>query len=242
MLKLVRHAVIKTVAPVVWKLSTRRKILALQQFSLIEKDSANQLFQCIKRIDDPQIKADLFQHVLEEFCHADLFDGLVKNYSESYLNEPVIPRENFLSKNAKKDEVIGFYSYAHVGESDVNEDFLIYGRAGFDNNIRKIFNRVGADENRHENDTGDILLKLCQGNKWLYRKYVLQSRTKRLWKQLESQLKNIGQLNLTLFLAVTYFLFGPFIYRSFKKRIVANPDEQLQILKTQLDDMNRLIK
>lgn len=242
MFKLVRHAVIRTIAPVVWRVSPQRKVKALQQFSLIEKDSANQLFQCIKRIDDPQIKAELFQHVLEEFCHADLFDGLVKDFSPSYLNEPAIPRENFISKGASAEEIIEFYSYAHVGESDVNEDFLIYGKAGFDNKIRKIFNRVGADENRHENDTGDILLKLCKGNKWLYRKYVLQSRTKRLWKQLQSQLKNIGQFQLSIVLGCAYFVFGPFIFKSFKKRIHAGSAEQLEILKSQIAEMDHYKK
>lgn len=242
MFKLIRQFLIKNITPIVWRLSPNRKIQALQEFSLIEKDSGNQLFHCINLIKDPQIKAELFQHVLEEFCHADLFESLVREYSAHYLNVSIIPREYFLKSNADIEKIVEFYSYAHVGESDVSKDFLIYGRSAFDNKIKKTFARIGADENRHEVGTGDILLKLCANKKSVYFKYIFKSHLKRKWKQLEAQLKSLGQFQLTLILSMIYFILGPFIYKNLKKGLDGSSNSQLNILKSQIIEISRSFK
>lgn len=241
MISFLRHSVIRFGTPLIWKLFPNRKVQAIFQFSLIEKDSGLQLLQCFHKIEDPEIRADLLQHVLEELFHADLFEELSKDYSSSYINTPVIPREYYLTPDSTRAEIVDFYSYAHVGESDVNEDFAVYSKSSLEKKDKKLFARISADESRHEVGTNDILLKLCQGDKFLYRKLILKSKLKRLYKQFSAQMKQIGVIPLSIILTSLYFLFGPFIFLYCRKRLTLSAEDQLEIFKHQIKSQSERV-
>lgn len=242
MFTFIRHQFIKFITPIVWKLFPSQKISALQDFSLIEKDSGCQLYWCMSLIKDPQIKADLFQHVLEEFCHADLFEDLGKQYSDNYLNTPITSREYSVKPTSTEKEILDFYSYAHVGESEVNNDFLVLGKANVDKKIRNTFTRIGADEDRHVVGTDDILLQLCNGNKSQHNFLILKSKVIRFYKQLTTYSRNFGQYPLGVLLTVVYFVFGPFVFLLVRKRFEMNFYDQLQIFKEQLNEQELGVK
>lgn len=242
MLTFIRHSFIKYVTPIIWKLFPAQKINALQKFSMIEKDSGCQLYWCIDLVKEQQIKAELFQHVLEEFCHADLFEDLGKHYSDTYLNTPVMPREYYVKPTSSMKEILDFYSYAFVGESEVNSDFMVLGEAKVDKKISSLFTRIGADEERHVVGTDEILLKLCDGNKSHYDFLILKSKAIRFYKQFTTYSRNFGQYPLSVLLTIIYFVFGPFIFFLIRKRLEMNFDEQFEIFKEQLREQELEVK
>jgi rubrerythrin len=235
------HFLIKTLTPVVWKFLPSRKTQAIVRFSIIERDSAVQLLECLKFIEDSKIKADLFQHVLEEFHHSDLFEELAKSLSEKNLKLSIDSRENVINHNSTHEDFLRFYSYAHVGESDVNEDFEIYARATRDQNIRRIFLKVAADENRHEIGTDQILLELCGNDKKKVQSLVIVSKLKRMYKTYTIGMRNIGQVFFNCYLAIIYFAFGLLVVRAAKKQFTWSKVDHLNFLKNQLNDIKREI-
>jgi hypothetical protein len=231
-----RNLIIKFITPILWHHLPVQKAKALQKFSIIEKDSARQLFQCLQQIPDPQIKADLFQHILEEYFHADLFEGLSQQFSTEHLNYPILERERLISGSSSLNEITSFYAYAHIGESDVNQDFQIYSEGAFDNKTKAIFSRIASDELRHEFGTDDILLKLCQNKKSRYHFFLIKSRLIRLYKIYQSYMRTIGGVFLNVILSLLYLVFGLFLSTIIKKRLNFSNDEQLKILLAQIND------
>ena len=235
------HLLIRTLTPLVWKVFPERRIQAISRFSMIEKDSAVQLLECIKFIDNTKIKADLFQHVLEEFHHADLFEELAKSYSEKNLNLSINSRENIINETTDYEDFLKFYSYVHVGESDVDEDFEIYAQASSEANIRRTFLKVAADEGRHEVGTDQILLELCNNNKIKSGKLIIYSVLKRKFKTYTIAMRNIGQVFFNFYMTILYFSFGLLVVRAARKQFLWNKEEHLNFLKNQLKDLKRVI-
>ncbi len=235
------HFFIKFITPLIWKLFPQRKINAITRFSMIEKDSAVQLLECIRFTKDPKIQADLFQHVLEEFNHADLFESLAMSYSDKHLNLSIPSRENVITDTTTMEDFLKFYAYVHTGESDVNEDFELYAHASDDQLLRKIFLRVAMDETRHTVGTDKILVDLCDGNTRKARQLEIYSKIRRQYKMYTIAMKNIGQVVFNFYMAVLYFLIGPFVFQTARKQFRWNKREHLQFMQDQIAEAKNKI-
>lgn len=233
------HFLIRTLTPIIWKIFPSRKIQAITRFSLIEKDSAVQLLECLKFINDPKIQADLFQHVLEEFHHADLFEDLAHSYSENNLNLSINSRENIINPDLEYEDFLKFYAYVHIGESDVNEDFEIYANSIKDSNFRKVFLKVASDEGRHEVGTDQILLKLCGQDKAKTQRLIFYSKIKREYKLYTVAMKNIGQVVFNFYMAIIYFTLGLFVTKSARSQFLWNKNDHLVYLKEQISELKK---
>lgn len=201
-----------------WKFFPHRKMLAIQEFSTIEKDSGCQLLWALELTPDPKDKALIFQHVLEEFFHAEIFEDLSLSYAKSYLPKTIPSREILVDKKSTPAEVWEFFSYAHVGEEGVNRDFVYYAKANLDKKIAAVFSRVSQDEFNHIYGTRDILEKITMNNRLLCNWLILKSTVKRKIKQIESSTRFIGDGLLTLLLVLVYYFLGFFVHSGLKKR------------------------
>jgi hypothetical protein len=228
------HLFIKFLTPLIWKASSSRKIKAITRFSMIEKDSAVQLLECLRFTSDTKIKADLFQHVLEEFNHADLFETLALSYSKQHLNMAIPSRENVINNETTYEDFLQFYSYVHIGESYVNEDFELYSKAIEDIHLKKTFLRVAMDENRHEVGTDQILVELCANNVFKARRLEFFSKLKRQYKMYTIAMKNIGQVIFNFYMGIIYFVVGPFVMNSARKQFKWSKEKHLQFLSEQI--------
>lgn len=230
-----RGLLIRWVTPVVWRLSPERKARALQEFSLIEKDSGCQLLAAISHVDDPRVKAQLFQHVLEEFHHADLFDRAAKSCADGPLEVPVITRDELIDPKAGPDGLLDFVSYVHAGESAVNADFAHYAAYAPDRLLRGVFTAVRADEAGHEAGTSELLLAVAGGDGHKARRAVLFSRLKRAWRSYALSMRSVGELPLSVLLTALYFVSGPFVRGALRRRLALGRPEQLRLLREQLE-------
>lgn len=217
-----RKIIIKYFTPFIWRHRPERKANTLLEFATIEKDSGNQILWALELIPDSAIKALIFQHVLEEYFHADLFEGLSELYSENFLVKEVKEREILVDKHSTEKSIIEFFAYAHVGEDGVNRDFSHYATVkGIDSKISSIFRKVSEDENNHIGGTSDILLSLVKKNKLTYRWYVAKSKVKRNVKHLQRYTSHLGSALLIFSLALIYFMFGFLTYKKIKQRFIS---------------------
>lgn len=209
-----RKLIIRFVTPYIWKLSPARKAKALSEFSAIEKDSGNQILYTLQFVRDAELKAHIFQHVLEEYFHADLFKSLSKQYSENRMIAEVFTKESWLSNDSTPEEVADFFSYAHVGEDSVNRDFGYYvGVKGLDPKISAIFKKVSEDEGTHILGTSDILLKMVNRDVFKFRWLIIKSHLKRFRKQTAKTFNDFMMVLLTLCIGLVYFLIGGLVHR-----------------------------
>jgi hypothetical protein len=229
-----RHLIIRWITPLVWNLFPKQKLATLMQFSLVEKDSGCQLLQCANLIDDPELKAYLFQHVLEEFFHAEIFEELCKKMSPTHLYLKILPRTELVPAKASADDVLSFFAYVHVGEQAVNRDFVVFSRANFETEVKATFRRAGMDEAHHEQDTHDILERMLGDKGKNFRKKTFFAAAKRSWRAFAEDMKAIGNLPMTFLLTVTYFIFGAFGATGARRRLRMPEEEQLRLFQIQV--------
>jgi hypothetical protein len=232
---MIRKFIIKNFTSRIWNKSPKRKIEALQEFSTIEKDSGCQILWALELIKDPKLKSQIFQHVLEEFFHADLFEGISNFYSPVYIPKKVLTREILVDKSSSEYDVWKFFAYAHVGEEGVNSDFSHYANTkNIEKKISSIFLRVSEDENNHIYGTRDILLELVKKNKVVFYWLIIKSTFKRNLKQFESYTSYLGSFLLKLVLMTVYYFLGFFVFKFIRTRFEElTSDEIVALIKEQ---------
>ncbi len=229
-----RHLLIKCLTPVIWRFSEQRKLTALQEFSDTELDSGWQGLYALERISDPASKAELFVHAMEEFYHADMFARLQNSYANAPLNRTAFARETILQDAATNEAVLDFLAQIYVGESEINQDFVVYARTNVDSPIRDLFERIKKDEEGHEEVSWELLLKYAEGRIWNLRWVVLKKRFMHAYKRYANFMQVIGNVVLSAQLSVIYFVAGSFFVTVLRNRLTLDRKAQLEILRQQL--------
>ncbi len=236
-----KHLVIRYFTPIAWSLFPARQIKTLHRFSSIEKDSAEQILKCLKNIKSNHLKAHLFQHVLEELYHGDLFLNVAKQDSQNHFYEEPTSINPLLPNEINHQSLRDAFAYIHIGEKIVNRDFIIYGNSSKSNLLRKVFRRAAADEELHEFSTKDILIKFCD-SKWTYRFAIIKAHFKRLWTNYLNLLNIIGKMQLTIILSLIYFIVAPVCLLSLKRRLNMCNREQLIIFQDQVNSFEKSLR
>lgn len=228
-----RQLLIKYILPLRWNYFKQSKLTALQGFAMTELDSGWQSLYAMDFIDDPKARAALFMHAMEEIEHSSLFNNLCRYYSEFPLETPIARRKVILNQ-AKKDSILDFFCYMHVGESTVNEDFKLYSRAPIDPKIQNLFKKISKDEESHEKDSIEFIHKIANNNIWKIKRYVLFNQIGRAFRQFTLLSSKLGEAILSLLLSCIYFCFGFIYLKTFRGRINLSQVEQFNILKKQI--------
>lgn len=229
-----RHLFIRFLTPLVWRLSTARKIAALQEFSDTELDSGWQSLQAMDHLTDPRSRALLFDHCQEEFRHADLFARLRRQYETGPQIRSVFSRKALIDREAGRAALLDFMAEVYVGEKRINEDFVAYASANLDQPIRSVFQRIKADEEGHEADSWQLMVEHAEGReaavRWLVARKHLAYGYRR-WVKLGEAM---GNRALTVVLGLVYAATGLFFVRHLRGRIALDRSAQLEIFRAQV--------
>lgn len=219
--------------PLVWKLAPRRRAAAMREYALIEKDSGCQLLDALDLVEDPGIRAELFQQVLEEFHHADLFEGACRALADAPVGTPVITRDSLLAPDAGPADLLDLTAYVHVGEAAVDLDFAEYARAPLDREISRAFARARADEHQHVEDSRRLLARFDGGVPGRAARALLKARLLRGWRSYLRTMRAVGELPLAALLAALYAAAGPLMRGASRRRLELGRDEQLELFRAQ---------
>lgn len=231
-----RHLVIRAITPMVWKFWPRRQQEALLEFSQIEKDSGLQLLHCMRLTDEPDLRGYLFQHVLEELFHGELFYELSRKQAERIPVERLIEREELVTPDDGADAIVDFFAYVHVGERAVNRDFTQYALGDFEPGVRGVFRVAGMDEGRHEADTEDILTRLLNGDVAEAKSRDRWAMLKHGWKSYADLMQRVGVVPLSVLLGGVYFVASWIAVPSLKRRLAMGRQDQLEIFQAQVEE------
>jgi hypothetical protein len=227
-----RRVLARIVTPLVWRWSPRRQAEAMREYSLIEKDSGCQILDALPLVREPKTRAQLFQQVLEEFHHSDLFEDACNDLALAPVGTPVVTRDALVGLDPGPDAVLDLIAYVHVGEDAVDRDFQVYAKAPLDPTIAKAFARAGADEHHHVADSRRLLTPFSGGSAWKERWAIGKARALRLWRSYLKTMRRVGELPLSLLLTVLYAAAGP-LRGLCRGRLEMSRDSQLEILREQ---------
>jgi rubrerythrin len=209
-----KSSIIKIVTPLAFRSDESASTL-LRRFSIIEADSAWQLIQALRHIDDARLKARLFHNAKEEMEHAEIFSRLANSLAKTPPKADAPVRRNLFKESGT---LAAFEAYHHVGEADVFNQFEAYARAAPEGPIRDAFLAIRADEAGHQEAARENLDEIA-GSKANAEKLIKRVRYQRLRDAFERGGAVIGDFVSSLLLTVLYLFFGPFVFLSCRARL-----------------------
>ena len=229
---MIRRLLAPIVTPLIWKLSPRRQAAAMREYGIIEKDSGCQILDALPLVHAAETRAQLFQQVLEEFHHSDLFETACQELAQAPVGTPVVTRDALVGADPGPDAVLDLIAYVHIGEDAVDRDFRAYSKANLNPVIAKTFARAGADEHHHVEDTRRLLSPFSGGSPSREKWAIAKAHALRLWRTYMKTMSQIGEIPLTVLLAVLYVASGP-LRGMCRGRLGMESGSQLKIFREQ---------
>lgn len=230
---MLRRWLARHLTPLIWKFAPRRRAQAMREYSLIEKDSGCQILDALGLVEDSKIRAELFQQVLEEFHHADLFEGACRELADAPVGTPVVTRDSLVKPGAGPEALLDLVAYVHIGEAAVDLDFGEYAGAPIDREIARAFARARADEHQHVADSLRLLGRFDGGEPRRARWALFKARAIRAWRTYVRAMRVVGEVPLAVVLTALYAAAGPLMRGSSRRRLDLGRAEQLEIFRAQ---------
>lgn len=176
----------------------------MKEFSEVEADSAWQYFQALQYTDNTEIRRMLFNNVLEERNHADIFHGLHRSFKVTQSIQ--VPKRRLPLIRSAKD-LPDFLAFVHVGEASVHGKFVRYANKAKNTDISRAFQRISEDEEGHESETLLHLTQLAGGPEQAKRK-IVKAKIRHGFKAFSRHSEKVGNVILGLILSLIFFVFG----------------------------------
>jgi rubrerythrin len=199
-----RHLAIRLALPFSWRLFPKRRGQTLQRFAITEADSAWHFLYALSHVDQPRIRARLFNNALEEVHHASLFQQAAKDEAQAPIHLPTKERSNIYSPSKGLQH---FYAFVYVGEKDVYDQFDAYASAIDTPSVREIFVHLKEDEDGHMQFAEQRLAAMPLNQRTVLRQ-VRIIRWQRLLETWGRGLERISDLLATVVLSAIYFFLG----------------------------------
>ena len=201
-----RRLAIRMALPFSWRLFPGRRGAVLQRFSVTEADSAWHFLHALSHVDQPAIRARLFNNALEEVHHAALFAEAAQSHAQATIHLPV---EERVAIYDRRKGLQHFYAFVYVGEKDVYDQFDAYAAAIAAESVKSIFSHLKEDEDGHMQFAEQRLAALGAKQGAALRQ-VRSIRRRRLLESWVRGWRRVSDLATTLLLGALYFLFGVF--------------------------------
>jgi hypothetical protein len=215
-----RRMAIRTMIPVVWGLFKDRPSSTLLRFSSTEADSAWQFLHVLDAAEDIELRKELFNNALEEVHHASEFEAMSKQCGAKLISRQAPER---VALYDPKKPFSHFLACVYVGESDVYQQFSAYSAAvrqvlTGQRRKRNFFDEAKEDEDGHLNLAKAALCKEF-GSARLANREILKIRLKRGYEAWLRFSKRLGELSSSGLLSVLYFLAGPALFVTCRRRL-----------------------
>lgn len=139
------HLYAKVIAKV-WSANRNLQNQAVRRFQSIEADGVWHLYQVLRMTKDPKSRARIFQHILEEDSHADLFCEVFQKDSSTAFQPQSFTREDLVSGS---NEAGKFLLHVHVGEVSATRRFKALKRFLPEGNLKAALSKIVQDEEGH---------------------------------------------------------------------------------------------
>lgn len=206
------HLMIARLAtPLVWR-NPRRSAKLLFEFAHAEQGSMLDLVVAAQRTESKSRRADYIRHLLDEKRHAQIFT----RHSAELCRQAGIPA--FGNPHADIEylfDVLGekrFLAFVHLGEYRAQRQFAIYRdwlRRHGNAKTAAMFDAILKDEQRHEQYTWDLLVKL-KGSEDAAHREVRRARGWEAWRKWRRTGRALANRVFVLSTLVIYVTIAPY--------------------------------
>jgi len=222
----IRKLLIRTSLPLLWRTSSRRTAAGLQRFAVAEAESAWQLLNVLDSVDEPKLRARVFQHALEEFHHSSEFDRVARPYCEALPPRPLPERDPLYDPADGEEGLAKFMAYAHVGELEVFGQFDAYAAGIGPCDAREVFKSAKKDELGHVGLTRHLFVSMSGES--AVGMAVMKARFQRLYETWLRFSRGFGEIPSAILLGTIYLLSAPLLALPCRARLAdsythANP-------------------
>lgn len=206
-LGMIRFRLVVLVLSIQFRIKSFRQKKMINIFA-VEDDSAWQLHRLFNRVDDPKMRANVFDHLLEETYHASVFlEQVKKEFGRVTINWPQ-PR---LEIETADQPDWKYFAHLHAGESSAALFFKALQEAVGKSSFTEKVNQVLSDEAKHVGKTASPSKSLNVSND-VYADYAQKVGQSRWWDSITKSLQIFLDLLLTAFLVLLYFSVIPFVF------------------------------
>lgn len=209
-----------------WQPEKKAQVIAT--FHATEADSAWQLAHIFPRVSGKKERNEVFQHILEEMVHADLFRIQAAKLSNRQFIAPAGERHSLY---AKAEPVWKFFVYCIIGEKSALDRFSNVAVALPEGELRRTFVRVLRDEAGHVHNAKDLAQVLAPSPAKI-RQELTAVRIRRFRDGWMRQGQLITDILANIFLGLLYFMIAPFGYIAARNKILGLPDRSIQLSRT----------
>lgn len=237
-----RHFLIRWVLPITWKFDENQKIRVLQEFAQTELDSAWQSIYALSRVRDSNLRSLLFMHAFEELFHSDLFSKMARKKASRIPVFPLTRREPLMPLGKDDKSAAEFFAFLAIGESEIQGDFGVYESAIPDEDVRRLFGKIRADEEYHAADSSAALAGLTAQHGISLTWIRLRHLGALAFKRYVSLMTKFGTIPMTLLLFLAYVPFGLVFFRQARERLRLPFSRQFEFLVQQQKTFDASIK
>lgn len=202
-----------------------KKAQVLATFHSTEADSAWQLAHVLPKVTGPKERNEVFQHILEEMVHADLFHIQAAKISRRQIISPAGERRSLYSRT---EPVWKFFAYCIIGEKAALDRFSQVAAALPESELRSTFVRVLRDEAGHVHNARELAEIFAPGPAAI-NKELSAVRIRRLREGWMRQGHVITDILANVFLGFLYFFITPFGFLAARKKMLGNREEAIPV-------------
>lgn len=188
----------------IWKKNPKALCSAIRGFQAVEADGVWHLHQLFLRTNQLEEKARIFQHLLEEDSHAEIFAKEV-----GLLTGTPSGVENFKRHDLTLDGENNWraIAYLNVGEVDATRKFEVLARQLPESSLKTALEKICRDEAGHAHLTVELARAFSIPDEAL-REQIQSIRQKRFRDSVSKQLMSVLNSISLLGLALVYWLIG----------------------------------
>jgi hypothetical protein len=186
-----------------------------REIQAVEDDSAWQLHNLFKKIQDPQIRSKVFLHILEEEGHAEIFKKGYQQENSGHFLPKTVSRMTMADEN---DPLWKFFASLTAGERSAARFFAKLQYASRDGKINCEVNRVLQEELKHV-EAGVQAPPYLQVPQEQYSSYVASLEAKQKRQSWVSRAQTILNGLVSLLFLMMYFIFVPFFFLAASRRL-----------------------
>ena len=206
---------VSLVARYLWELFPSLKNAQIASFADTEFTTSWQFRFSLPHLSSPEKRARMFEQLLEEYHHADIFLKLARSRSaRPVFLEPAEIKPIY----SEPSDVWKLIVYSHVGEQSAVDRFSALAAATADPELKRVIYEVLADEKGHTESVKDMAFELGRTPaeiEALSRRVRVQ-RAWAAWLRIGTRFtEHIGNMVLS----AVYFVFGPLLVFQARRRL-----------------------
>lgn len=215
MLDAIERVKVKLAVRIGWSAAPGRVGEVIRGFQSTEADGVWHLYRGMSAIPDPEERAIVFGHCLEEESHADAFARVYRHYGDRVFSPTHFERRPLYPDDAPAWKTLAF---VHVGEVDATQRLRLLREALPEGPLKDCLKTVVDDEEGHIDLTHDMLVRMGATESAI-RSEVRKVRLLRLWEGWLRVGKRVVDTLANLLLSVVYHVFGLFLHGAARRKL-----------------------